>query len=355
MKKIQTYLLLLAVLLAVLGLYFSLSGKKGSLQERHRNFRLNQSAQVVRVEMQQKSGKSIAIEKDSHGIWQVNNTYLANESAVRELLGTMRHFNVRLPVAISEQQKINEALEKNGVVVEVFVKTYWINWPANIKLLPRVKREKRFWVGEDTPDGESTYMRLFSSDMPFAVHVPGQMGGLSSLFTVNENMWRDPVVVNLQPNEIKSIEVVFTDKEQDSFVFEWANNNPRLLHKGLVLDSELIDQTRLMRYLDSFSQLYFERLLTASEDSLRMEQMITPEFLRLTIADQNNRVTTLRFFRRKAIEEEFKALDIAGDFDPNRFFLQVNEGDFAQARFFVFGRVMRPLSYFMMSASQLNG
>jgi hypothetical protein len=352
MKKTQTYLLLLAVLLAVLGLYFSLSGKKGSLQERHRNFRLYQNAQVVRVEMHQKSGKSIVIKKDSNEIWQVNNNYLANESAVRELLGTMRHLNVRLPVAISEQQNINEALEKNGVLVEVFVKTHWINWPANIKLLPRVKREKRFLVGEDTPDGESTYMRLFSSDMPFAVHVPGQTGGLSRLFSVNENMWRDPVVVNLKPNEIKSIEVVFTDMEQESFVFDWALNNPRLMHNGLIVDSELIDQTRLMRYLESFSQLYFERLLNAYEDSLQMEQMIKPEFLKLTITDQNNRITTLRFFRRKATEEEFKTMDIVGDFDPNRFFLQVNEGDFAQARYFVFGRIMRPLSYFMIPASQ---
>lgn len=352
MNRKSIILIALAVLLGAAGLFFSLSGKQGSLQERDRNFRLQEDAEVVRVEMQRKSGEKLLLEKDTDGNWQVNNAFRANESAVRELLGTLRHLNVRLPVSLAEQQQVNNALENDGVMVEIFARSYWIKLPGDIRLIPRTKRVKRLLAGEDTPDNESTLMRLYRSRMPFAVHVPGVQGGLSDLFTLSESIWRDPVVLNLQAGQIKRVEVNFPEMENESFVIDNQGLQPLLLENGHAIELSMAGQTRLLRYLEAFTELHYEKLMTGPDDVLRQQQMVSPHFLEISINDHLGRVTTLRFFRRKADEAELRTLAATTTADPNRFYLQVNEGEFARAQYFVFNRIMRPLSYFLTSAGQ---
>jgi hypothetical protein len=302
---------------------------------------------VVRIEMKKKSGQHLILEKDAEGVWHVNQAFRANESAVRELLGALRHLNVRLPVSLAEQEQVNQALEEKGVLVEIFVRNHWIRLPGGKGLISRTKRAKRLLAGEDTPDGESTIMRLYRSEMPFAVHVPGVQGGLSGLFSLSENLWRDPVVLDLQARQIRRIEVRFTENEKESYVIENQSQQPVLFHGGQAVDISLIDGTRLARYLEGFTELHYEKLMTGADDSLRMQEMFSPLFLEIVVQDQQERVTTLRFFRRKASEEELRGLAAGTNADPNRFFLQVNEGEFARAQYFVFNRIMRPLSYFL--------
>jgi hypothetical protein len=352
MNRKSLILIAIAVTLGAAGLYFSLSGKQGSLQERDRNFRLEENAEVVRVEMQRKTAEKLLLEKDADGIWHVNNAFRANESAVRELLGTLRHLNVRLPVSLAEQEQVNNALENDGVLVEIFARTYWINLPGDIRLIPRTKRVKRLLAGEDTPDNESTFMRLYRSRMPFAVHVPGVQGGLSDLFTLSESIWRDPVVLNLQAGQIKRVEVNFPEMESESFVIDNQGAQPVLLQNGQPIELSIAGKTRLLRYLEAFTELHYEKLMTSPDDALRQQQMVSPHFLEIGVIDHLGRVTTLRFFRRKADEAELKTLAAATTADPNRFYLQVNEGEFARAQYFVFNRIMRPFSYFVTSAGQ---
>ncbi len=352
MTKKSLLLLLTALVLGSAGLYFSLSGKQGSMHERDRNFRLPQAAEVVQVEMQKKNGESLLLAKDAEGIWHVNHAFRANESAVRELLGTLRHLNVRLPVSLAEQEQVNHALEQDGVLVEVFVRTHWIKLPGELRLIPRTKRVKRLLAGEDTPDGESTIMRLYRSEMPFAVHVPGVQGGFAGLFSLNESLWRDPVVLDLEPRQISRVEVRFTGNEEESYLINNQGEQPVLLHGGQAMDRSLIDGAKLARYLEAFTELHYEKLLTGADDSLRNHEMISPVFLEIEVQDQQDRLTTLRFFRRKASEEELRTLAAGSTIDPNRFFLQVNEGEFARAQYFVFNRIMRPLSYFLQAEAR---
>lgn len=349
MTRKSLLLLLTALILGAAGLYFSLSGKQGSLQERDRNFRLPQDADVVRIEMQEKNGAKLLLEKNAEGIWHVNQAFRANESAVRELLGTLRHLNVRLPVSLAEQEQVNQALDQQGVLVEVFARTHWIKLPGELRLIPRTKRVKRLLAGEDTPDGESTIMRLYRSDMPFAVHVPGVQGGLADLFNPNESLWRDPVVLSLQPRQIRRVEVRFTENEAESYAIDNQGEQLILFHGGQAVDISLIAGTRLARYLEGFTELHYEKLMTGADDSLRMQEMFSPMFLEIVVQDQQEKVTTLRFFRRKATEEELIILATGSTADPNRFFLQVNEGEFARAQYFVFNRIMRPYSYFLQA------
>ncbi|MEE4177300.1 MAG: DUF4340 domain-containing protein [Bacteroides sp.] len=350
MKRTATILLILVLLLAAFGLYFYLSEKKGSLSQRDRNFRIpGEDTEVVRIEMQRQNGELLLLEKDPSGIWQVNNHFRANESAVRELLGTLRHLTVRLPVALADQDQVNDALEQEGVLVTIYARTPWIRLPGGLNLIPRTKRIQRLLTGDDTPDGESTYMRLYRSDMPFAVHVPGIEGGLADLFSTGETSWRDPVVLDLASKQIQSVEVNFPEREDESYRLEQQSDEIHLFHKGQKVDPALVDWPKVSRFLDSFTEMHYEKLLTGEDDSLRLREMRSPFFLEISVTAQNGQTTRMRFFYREASSEMLQDLAPGTDTDPNRFYLQVNDGAFALAQYFVFSRIIRPFSFFLLN------
>lgn len=348
MKRTATLWVILALLLGAFGLYFSLSGKKGSLSQHDQNFRIPaDDLEVGRIEMQRQNGQSLLLEQDDSGIWQVNDRFRANESAVKELLGTLRNLTVRLPVALSDQQKVNAALEREGVLVTIYARTHWIRLPGGISLIPRTKRVKRFLAGEDTPDGESTFMRLLKSDMPFAVHVPGIQGGMAGLFSTEETAWRDPVVLNLTAALIQSVEVIFPERETDSFTLDFSESSIQLFQGGQPVDSARIDWPRVSRFLDSFTGLHYEKLITGEDQDRLAQEMRSPHFLVIRVSDRQGKTTQMLFFHRMLQPEELKDLAPGIDTDPDRFFLQVNEGDFALAQYFVFSRIIRPFSFFL--------
>lgn len=349
MKRTATLLLILALLLGAFWLFFSLSEKKGSLNQRDQNFHLpGEELEVVRVEMQGRNGELLILEKEASARWQVNNQFMANESAVKELLGILRHLTVRLPVALSEQEQVNAALEQEGVAVRVYARSHWIKLPGNIRLIPRVKRVRQMLTGEDTPDGESTYMRLVRSDMPFAVHVPGIEGGLADLFSTEVSTWRDPVVLDLTADHIKKIEVTFPERENESFSLNLQSGSVQCLQGGQPVDSALLDWPKIRRFLDSFTGLHYERLYTDAAESLLSTRMRSPHFLEVQVTDQQARITRMRFFYRVLPQEELTDLAADSDVDPNRFFLRVNDGAYALAQYFVFSRIIRPFSFFLL-------
>lgn len=351
MKRTGTVLLILVLLLAAFGLYFSLSGKKGSLSERDRNFRIpEEEMEVVRIEMQDQDGELLVLEKDASGLWKLNNQFRANESAVSELLGTLRHLTVRLPVALSDQEQVNAALEQQGVLVTIYARSHWIRLPGGINLIPLTRRVLRMLAGDDTPDGESTYMRLYRSDMPFAVHIPGIEGGLADLFSTDETSWRDPVVLDLKSEQIQSVEVNFPGRESESYRIDQQPDGIHLFQNGQKVDPALVDWPKVNRYMDSFSGMHYEKLLTGEDDSFRLQEMRSPHFLEISVTDLNGQITRMHFFYREASPEMLTELAPGTDTDPNRFFLQLNDGAFAMAQYFVFARIIRPFSFFLLKS-----
>ncbi len=334
-------------MLLAAALFFALLPRQSTIGQSHGNFKIEDGADIARIEMVDQNGLLLVLEKDQNQVWWVNTDYRANEPAVRELVSTLRNLAVRLPVSLSEKDSVNKKLENEGLCVDVFVKTFWINLSPKIRFFQRLKRSKSFISGGNTPDGQSTYMRLRGSGIPFAVHVPGIQGGIGELFSASEVLWRDPVVVNLAPRQIKKIEVEFNENEQEAFLIDNQDGHPVLVQGGKAVDSLRVDGIRMNRFLESFTELHYERLLTGPEENARQNEMMMPHFLIIRITDYAGRETTIHFFRRKAQAQAATGLEAAGMADPNRFYIRVNGGTFALAQYFVFNRIMRPFSYFV--------
>jgi len=345
--KNTTYLIILLVLMAGIALLLFLFGGQGSMHDRHRGFRIDETDQIVRIEITAGENQSIRLEKDRMGTWRFNQIYGANESAIRELLGTMRQLNVRRPVALADQDTVNSLLDKEGVQVLVTARLHLVRLPGGIRLLPFSRQVRHYVVGPETREGDGTYMRLSGSQIPFVLHIPGVESNLSEIFGLNLSVWRDPVVIDLSPDQIARIEVKYNQQPEESFVIDVSENHPLLLQNQVVVDSAHIHWDRVGRFLKSFTGLYYDRLLTPPADSLLQHELIEPDFFEITVVDHEGNKVNLVFYRRKADEETLKLMAPGTIADPNLFFMQVNGGEFTIGKYFVFNRVMRPLSFFL--------
>ncbi len=345
MKKKTLAIFFAALMLVLVSLLWIFAGA-GPTHER--DFGMNHTDNVGMIEMKKPGEEPLVFERTPDGGWLLNESFHANEPAVRDLLYTMRNQVVRLPVPIADQPEVNRQLDESGVKVNVYEKTHWIRLPGNIGFMNRLKKIKSFYVGENTPDGESTYMRKEGVETPFAVHVPGVSGGIKDVYQAREHVWRDRVVVNLTPSQIHKVEVNHLADPGESFVLD--NTDPdgyeMKTTAGEVLDETSLRHDRVERFLSSFSRLSYEKL-ALDEEMMRMDSLKVEEpFLLMTIHGEPSQEIRLAFHRRKPLPGDRISLSAAHGYDPNRFYLQVNEGDFALAQYYVFNRIMRPLSFF---------
>jgi hypothetical protein len=66
----------------------------------------------------------------------------------------------------------------------------------------------------------------------------------------------------------------------------------------------------------------------------------------IRVEDVQGKVTTLKLFHRLATEQQQEKYGINYTYDPDRLFALVNDKDFVLVQFFVFGKILQPVSYF---------
>ncbi len=336
---------MLVLLLALFAVLSESSGAAG-------HGRLRVQEEVVAVRLTGVKGMQVSIEKDEEGRWFLNGEFRANELAVRDMLSALRNLEVRRPVPVAEMEAVTGQLDETGTGVEVFGKGHWIPLPGDRGLFPRQRKLRHFIVGEDSHDGGGSFLRLHGENDPLEAYVPGAGGGLKKVFTPQEHIWRDPVVIDLEPSEIIQVRAVFSAGEE-GFVLEQSDPGVYHLfdHAGAEIDISRLRSERLHRYLNAFSGLYYERLLPGTADDPPGDMWSENPAARIYVTDHTGLETGLYFFRRQP-PDDGSLLSEYRDYDPNRFYLQVNRGDFALAQYYVFHPIKRTLSYFLEDESR---
>jgi hypothetical protein len=74
----------------------------------------------------------------------------------------------------------------------------------------------------------------------------------------------------------------------------------------------------------------------------------TTPFHILTVTDMSGNSTLIKTYHKEATSDELEMYDDLSPYDKDRLFVLFNDGkDFALIQFYVFDKVLRPLSYFM--------
>jgi hypothetical protein len=339
---------IVAVLLLVLGVivFFSRGTQTGPARER--DFRLERGQYVTRLELHAPDGEGVRLERTRQG-WQLNGQTPANQPAIDDLLATLRNLIVRFPAPLAERSEVINEMATDGIRVQVFARRYWIPLPGNRGLLPGQRRVKSFDVGSDTPDGQSTYMLMQGAQTPYVLQVPGLAGGLREVFLPYEHLWRDPVVIHLEADRIRRVHALWPQQPHESFVLHHRGHGQVDLATldGQEKRDDQIEPGRVQRFLESFTDLYYEQMVTGPAEALRDSLMFEQPFMMLELEDQDGKVNKVTFFRR--LPPDGTAMPAPGrDFDPNRFYIRLDEDQYAIGQYFVFNRVMRPLSFFLV-------
>ncbi|MCD4746625.1 MAG: hypothetical protein K8R58_10025, partial [Bacteroidales bacterium] len=166
MKK-NKLIIIITIILAVIAVILIYSHSKGTFKSELKNFAINDTTNITKIYMVDKKNQSVLLERINAGEWKLNNNYKVRKSGINMLLKTMLNIIPKAPVPKSAHNKTVALLASSSIKVEIYQMVYRIDLFNTIKLFPREKLTKTYYVGNVTQDNIGTFMLMENSSVPF--------------------------------------------------------------------------------------------------------------------------------------------------------------------------------------------
>ena len=291
-----------------------------------KDFSVADSSEVVQITLSTKAPDTAVLRRLNETYWTINGQYKAGKSVIHNLLKTLHRMEIAHPVPLSMRENVLGNLAIYGVRVQVELKN---------------GDEKIFYVGGENREQNATFMMLQNSSEPYAVHIPGFKGYLSSRFFTQEYIWRDKMIMNYDNQNIESIVMNYpTSNVAESFSIKQDDSGIKVFEK----DSETIASTnenKVKRYLASFRKLPAESYVSGSlnTDSL----LNTKPLFEIVVNPLEGENTSMRVYPKRTKN----TVNIQDDMimpDPERLYAYVNEEDWMVIQLNTFKKIMIKLS-----------
>jgi hypothetical protein len=309
--------------------------------EDSRNFSFKDTASITKIFIADKDGNNSAIVRTPKG-WVVNDKYSCRSDAVLNLLEVIKHVEVKMPVAKSYKESVLKNMSALALKVEIY---------AGDDLV------KQYYVGHETPDSEGSYMLLTDvgsgknySD-PFVCFIPGFKGYLFPRFIANENDWRDRIVMNYIPPQLKQIKVQHYNMPDSSFTID-LNSTTSFNLKNAKNAAIPFDELKMKQYLAYFQNISYEVLITGKNKKLTDSLSANKPFSIITITTTDFKTNEYKFYNKQPNTAKIPEHGITYQNDPDRLYLQfANNKEWALIQYFVFGKLLITSAYFNPSTS----
>lgn len=343
-------IIIITIILALIATYFIFKTTSGTLSKKLSDFSVTDSSAVTKVFLSDKENNSVLLEKKSTGNWQVNGKYKATNDGINVLLKTFMRLEVKEPVAKSARNNVIKRIAAIGTKVEIYQKAYRIN-VFGIHLFPHEKLVKTYYVGDATQNLKGTYMLMEGAEEPFIMHLPGFNGFLSSRYSTLEKDWRDHTIFNLALTDIKSVKLEFQEEPEKSYKINAVGNGKyeltSLFKNQLINDYDTI---LLLDYLLGFEGINYETSISDNKTHNKDSIIKSTPFHILTVTDNSGKVNTIKTFHKAPNEGETEFDGTPTLYDKDRLYAQFNNGkDFGLIQFYVFDKILRPVTYFLKS------
>lgn len=216
MRKNIIYLGILLLLLALTWWVYQ-KRTSSTLDLEDTRFSIPDTSVVDRIFMADKTGGRVLLEKAGMGQWKVNGQYTARPDAISALLDALLRMQVKSPVPRPAVDNIRRQLASLGRKVEVY---------------SMGKKLTVLYIGYSTIDSRGTYAIREGADLPYVLHVPGTEGYLTPRFFIDEEEWRERILLRIHPDSIKSIEAQFPDTPAYSYRAELLGPRRFALYDG---------------------------------------------------------------------------------------------------------------------------
>ena len=316
------------ILIVFLGvLAHMLNNQEDSISRSDRkDFSVADSSEVVQITLSTKAPDTAVLRRLNESYWTINGQYKAGKSVIHNLLKTLHRMEIAHPVPLSMRENVLGNLAIYGVRVQVELKN---------------GDEKIFYVGGENREQNATFMMLQNSSEPYAVHIPGFKGYLSSRFFTQEYIWRDKMIMNYDNQNIESIVMNYPPSNvAESFSIKQDDSGIKVFEK----DSETIvstNENKVKRYLASFRKLPAESYVSGSlnTDSL----LNTKPLFEIVVSPLEGEDTSMQVYPKRTKN----TVNIQDDMimpDPERLYAYVNEGDWMVIQLNTFKKIMIKLS-----------
>jgi hypothetical protein len=337
MQKRSSFFIIASLLLLIgiaVFVYYN-KGKTSTVDEDARNFKFKDTALITKIFIADKNGNKSLLKRTAKG-WVVNDKYACRTDAVLNLLEVIKHVDVKMSVSKQAKESTLKYMSTTAIKVEIYVGE---------------KLVRQYYVGHEPQGSEGSYMLLTNTKSgenypdPYLCHIPGFVGFLKPRFIANENEWRDRLVLNYTPPQIKQISVEHFGYPDSSFTIELLNTTTFKLFDGNKREMAF-NPNKLKQYLAYYQNISYEYLFTGKNKKLEDSLSLQKPFCKITVIGNdfsNNEYT----FYHKQPPAKVPEMGVSYSYDPDRFYLRFsNNKEWALVQYFVFGKLLITPLYF---------
>jgi hypothetical protein len=222
------------------------------------------------------------------------------------------------------------------------------------------KWHKTWYVGPPAKDHLGQVMLLESrelgrSDKPVIMTIKGMYGIIEPRFYADPLKWKCTQIFQLDPDEIKKVEVTYPLEPARSFSVERLGLNHRYSVKQQNIPLPAIDTQFVMSYLNKFKKIHYEipnyTLNPAQVDSLKK----TSPFCILTVDTRDGKSQRIRMFRIPSAEgDQLNEFGQPVNYEVDRFWAELPGGEMVKCQYFVFDPITLGHIYFPLDLSSLD-
>lgn len=345
MKKNRIAIIITSVLIVIAALLLWNNRYLSSLRGDAYDFTVRDTASVTRMFFADKSGNQVLLRRTENG-WTVNDKYNAQPVMIDNILYTLDRLRIKMPVSLASHDNVITNMAGTNTKVEIYQIVPRINLFNKIKLFPREKLTKVFYIGDVTQDNNGTYVLKEGADKAYIVHLHGFRGFISSRFSASQEDWRDHKIFSNEINEIASLKLEFNNQPEKSFII---NEKGRYSYEMKYLDGSNIDfdTIKVLNLMTSFKDVRFEAFLTDIAESRRDSIINSPYQEKLTLTTKDGKSSVVTTYTMKINADAFGFIEEDWDDDPDHKYAYIqNNDELVMIQEFAFGKLLKPAEYY---------
>lgn len=349
-KKRSLLFTLTAVLALVLAVIVLISRKSSTNNPRSVAFAVPDTAEVQSVFLADRSGCQVLLERQSEGSWLLDRSEPALQENVQALLAVLQNMRVKAPVGKAATENVTKWLASGATKVQVTYNGYRIQWG---KLhLWKALRTKTFYMGSPTPDNLGNYAIMEKAKVPYIVYVPGFRGFISPYFSALASDWKSHELLNLRISEIAWVQLLdFEHPEASLQIRRHGDKHFDIVDMQSGQALPVYDTLKLYDHLSSYRKLNFEFFAEDFSKGLR-DTVLASRFKELQVRDTQGKelkITMYHIYNEFNTEEYEYNEDFMDVYNRDKFYISLNDDTtrFYICQFFVFDRIIQPLSYYL--------
>lgn len=257
MSKKNVFIIILFVvsLAGAAAIFFTQSN--GTVKPELKNFAVEDTSDVDKIFLADKSSHEVLLTKEKSGRWMVNEKYYARQDMLDNLMDVIRRITVRSIVAKAAQENVLKRMASGSIKVEIYKKG---------------ALNKVYYVGSGTQDNLGSFVLLENSSAPFICFLPGHKGGITNFYMPLETQWREHLIFSYRFQDMSSITVDYPSDPANSFSLEILGNNDFRLRSTAKNAYVPFDTLKVKAYLLEYKLVGFEDFTTvehAKMDTVR--------------------------------------------------------------------------------------